>query len=61
MTRKDYRLIASALKDAREEAKPRKASFFGIDVAAKRIADALEKDNPAFKRAVFLEACGIAS
>ena len=55
MTRKDYQLIASALKE----------SYYGVSdrddwrKITKDMAKALASDNPAFNREMFLKACGI--
>lgn len=57
MTRKDYVLIAAALKDAR--ASTPEANHVGVDVAASNIAHALARDNPRFDRARFLKAAGV--
>lgn len=61
MTRKDYILIAAALKAARSSySLPNVAIYHnGIDNAAHRVCDALAKDNAAFDRARFLVACGV--
>lgn len=48
MTRKDYRILANAIKIAMDSK---------IDVAL-CIADALASDNPRFNREKFLLACG---
>ena len=58
MTRKDYILIAAALKAAHNSP----ATVDGhrcIYLAAERIADALASDNPRFDIARFLKACGV--
>lgn len=59
MTRKDYELLASALRSTKPDEKQNvKFSLqWSGDVAA--IANALEADNPRFNRARFLAACGI--
>lgn len=59
MTRKDYVLIADALKHA--AACDPGTEGGGIYRAAVCIADALAADNPRFDRARFLQACGVAS
>jgi hypothetical protein len=66
MTRKDYRLIAAALKEAREEMADSPDSLRGIDRATLRLARALEIEggldingNRRFKMDVFLAAAGI--
>jgi hypothetical protein len=53
MTRKDYRLIAEALR----RSPYRKDSFFQWEATVGSIADAMAKDNPRFDRRKFLEAC----
>lgn len=62
MTRKDYVLIAAALRDTLLIDCPSKAYLAGARAAyisaVTRVADALERANPNFKRAVFLKACG---
>lgn len=63
MTRKDYILIAQAIKDAKP-ASVKDDYGNGLDVgverAAFRLADALAVDNPRFDRERFLVACGVA-
>ena len=54
MTRKDYKLIAEILKKS--------APFgphFSMQALAVSFAQELKKDNPNFKPALFLKACGI--
>lgn len=63
MTRKDYVMIAEAVKDAgrkaalcrSETADTAKAALLD---AATYIADGLAQDNPRFDRKRFMEACG---
>ncbi len=53
MTRRDYVLIAQSI---------RKCASLGQDnlyYIADMVANDLQKDNPAFKYDVFLEACGV--
>ena len=61
MTRKDYVLIASTLKTARDENMARFGGMArqGIEVAAEAMADALANENPRFDRERFLRACGL--
>jgi hypothetical protein len=65
MSRKDYILIADALKAARSSyTLPNVAIYHngidnGIDNAAHRLADALGRDNPRFDRERFLKAAGV--
>lgn len=60
MTRRDYILIATALRSARVtnyiSERSRDLYNAGIDAAVQHIADALEADNPAFDRKKFSEA-----
>lgn len=60
MTRKDYILLAGALKSARvsnETDNPHRALYLnGIDNATANIADVLQGDNPEFNRALFVQA-----
>lgn len=58
MTRKDYELIAAALKDARL---PDPSSQHAIqhELCCKDVAYALQSDNPRFDRTRFLKACGL--
>lgn len=66
MAKKDYILIAAALKAARvelPEGKNRDPKLIynnGVDNAAHYVADALGTQNPLFDRARFLTACGVA-
>lgn len=48
MTRKDYIVIARAIKNASS-----------LEDLAHRLADYMQVDNPAFHRARFLGACGL--
>ena len=63
MTRKDYVLIANALRDARakiRQCEPEESITDlcdGVSYAIDYITDALQSDNPRFDRARFLEAC----
>ena len=57
MTRKDYQLIAGALKDALGAVDhPHRT---GAVLAAQELAYRLRDDNPRFDRKRFLEACGL--
>jgi hypothetical protein len=64
MTRKDYVLIADAIRDALATdiefgiAIPEREAS-GIHRAALRLSDRLEQDNPRFDREVFLKACSL--
>lgn len=63
MTRKDYVLIAGALKSSHVSNTLNNGNRAlynnGIDNAASLIADALARDNPRFDRERFLKACGV--
>ncbi len=49
MTRKDYEVLAEALQGALEDA-DQGGEFRGVMLAASRIANVLEQDNPRFDR-----------
>ncbi len=55
MTRKDYVLLAEAIKNCNVNDDEQ----FGVDACAECIADALAADNPRFDRARFLKAAGV--
>lgn len=57
MTRKDYILLAAALKSAQPPGMQGEAVQHMVD--CKRIADALATTNPRFDRLRFLKACGL--
>ena len=63
MTRKDYILIADALKAACSSYTLPNVVLYpnSIDNAAHRLADALGRDNPRFDRERFLTAAGVQS
>lgn len=66
MTKKDFELIANAMRQSRMHWIKGVAADFdsfrqGIDGAASELAHALAATNPRFDRARFLEACGVAS
>jgi hypothetical protein len=65
MSRKDYELIAAALKSARVPStlgNQNKAIYHnGVDNAVAFIAQALAKDNPRFDGARFRAAAGVVS
>jgi hypothetical protein len=66
MTRKDYVLIAKALKQARDQIPNTNSSinageFVANSTAARLVAYALADDNPRFDRQKFLTACGVES
>lgn len=57
MTKKDYVLIAAAIKAASNApGYPQRNAFVAF-----ALADALQRDNPRFDRAKFLAACGVQS
>jgi hypothetical protein len=56
MTRKDYVLIAEALKESQKLHNP---SFMVRAHMCDIVATALASDNPRFNRATFLAACGV--
>jgi hypothetical protein len=58
MSRKDYRLIAAAIREARGISY-RLVDQITIDIVAGSIAEKLGEDNSAFDRAKFLNACEI--
>lgn len=63
MTKKDFELIARALRAARATEALTNVQLYnegwtnGVDAAASELADALATTNPRFDRARFLEAC----
>lgn len=57
MTRKDYVLIAEALKEALTNSSEDRA--YGVESAAQFVADALQQENPKFDRGRFLAAVGV--
>lgn len=65
MTRKDYVLIAEALREARVDIQCKEPEEQvqtlkdGVSYAADWIADALAGENPRFDRNRFLKACGV--
>lgn len=65
MTRKDYELLAKALKTATDRVRicepenAQKDILDGIGYAADYIVDALAAGNPRFDRVRFLAACGV--
>ena len=69
MTRKEFELIAAALRDARPPRALRDAAHAAsivaagkaIDDVARELATRLAATNPRFNRARFLDACGVTS
>jgi len=61
MSRKDYVLIAKAIRESRDVAVRNAASpsaFTALEEVAGRLADALARNNPDFQRAKFMRATG---
>ena len=66
MTRKDYELIAAAVKECRST---QNQAYYGLwcaddrtlDTVAGVLAEKLAADNPRFDRERFLQACGVQS
>lgn len=54
MTRKDYKIIADALREAEPQ------TDLALRIAIFKIADHLKVDNPNFKHEAFYKACGLA-
>ncbi len=68
MTRKDYELIAKALKSRMDNALGLSAAYRKtispaevVGMVACELADELGQDNPRFDRSRFLMACGVES
>lgn len=60
MTRKDYQLIAAAIRDTATVCAPDMANTHALmRVLTGRLATDLAQENPRFDRAFFLEACGV--
>lgn len=57
MTRKDYILIATALRNSRPAADSEADAQWGMDVSG--IALSLQQDNPLFDMRRFIQACGV--
>ena len=58
MTRKDYQLIADVIKQTYKN-EDRQVAEVAIQNVALSLSVELKKDNPNFKPALFLKACGI--
>ena len=58
MTRKDYQLIADVIKQTYKN-EDRQVAEVAIQNVAVSLAVELKKDNPNFKPALFLQACGV--
>ena len=61
MTRKDYVMLAAALKAAQADCVAAGRNTTGNRCAAEHIADALARNNAAFDKARFLVAAGVTS
>ena len=59
MTKKDYILIAEAIKHSSSNAQGNLSEECAIQYVACNIADVLEKENTRFNRSRFLIACGV--
>ena len=59
MTRKDYQMIAEVLKKTAICSETGAVWPVSLDALALSFAQELKKDNPNFKPALFLKACGI--
>ena len=59
MTRKDYVLIAQTIADLMSDFNNGGDDSCSLSIVAEELADTLEKDNPRFDRARFLDACGV--
>ena len=58
MTRKDYQLIASVIKQTYKN-EDQQVAEVAIQTVAVSLAAQLKKDNPNCKAALFLQACGV--
>ena len=62
MTKKDYELLAEAIRGSLLESVWSASKINYAEqhkVTAKHVADALERDNPLFNRDKFVAACGV--
>lgn len=59
MTKKDYELLAAAVRAALHEAGSNLSFESGVIATAEKLADRLALDNQRFDRARFIAACGI--
>ena len=59
MTRKDYQLIADVIKKTATCSETGDSWPTSLEALALNFAQELQKDNPRFKPALFLKACGI--
>lgn len=59
MTRKDYILIAAAIKQSADLWEAQSGPWYGVEHTAVNIGIALQADNPRFDPHVFIRACGL--
>jgi len=59
MTRKDYQLIASTIKNQFSYYEEMSPEYKALNELAERFSYDLSKDNPRFDFVRFLEACGV--
>jgi hypothetical protein len=59
MTKKDYELIAGAIREDLNCYKDLTHEAVAVRVLARRLATQLESTNPRFNRELFLTACGV--
>lgn len=57
MSRKDFVLLARAIKEVREGTSEEQRQL--VDHVAKRIASAIDQSSATFQKGRFLEACGV--
>ena len=60
MTKKDYELIADAIKTSRKVING-EAVLVSVEHLANTLATDLEIQNPRFNREIFLKACGVSN
>lgn len=58
MSRRDYELVARALKRARDRVKPNLSAIIGIDYAAQEIAKGFTEQSRAFDASRFYQESG---
>jgi len=59
MTRKDYIVIADAIKESAKDVQHNKDAMIAIEVVAGRIAAVMAADNTNFNPKTFFTACGL--
>lgn len=59
MTERDYVLIAGVIAHCVDHTSPNTTGRQAVSNVARRMADALERDNPRFNRDTFLKACNV--